>query len=444
MKIKTFLLLMLIIGFLSTTAWARINLTTLSGQDSVQTTIYNSADLTLVRDSRTLNLAKGMNQIQFSWANTRIDPTSLSLSIKTPAKLATIVEMNYPPHTKDLGVWQILAQQPCQAKIDITYFTAGLTWKSFYMAQLSKDGTHMDLKGYVRVENHSGEDYPHSQTRLVVGKINILDEIAELAARSNPYGTPNLFPSAPSPDWAKGVRTLNMAAPAMEKTNGRLPRKIIKQGLSEYFLYTIQGTQTIKNGWAKRLLSFEAQEVPVQNKYSYEFERFGNQVVQMLTFKNNKENKLGLTPLPGGQIKVFKKLDDTGGLSFIGSDKSQYIPLGKKVELNLGQSQEIKIIPRIMEYKKTNIIFDAKGNVSGFDEIKQMEIQLSNFSKEPATLEIIRNLPDPHFKVSRIKGAGLFKKMDQDTLKFTNTLPAGSQTKIQYQVTTFKGERRWQ
>ncbi|MCP4722159.1 MAG: hypothetical protein GY860_22090, partial [Desulfobacteraceae bacterium] len=208
--IKLLLFLVLTIPWFSTTAWARIDLTTLSVQDSVQTTIYNSADLTLVRDSRTLNFAKGMNQIQFSWANTRIDPTSLSLSIKTPQNIATIVEMTYPPHTKDLGVWHIRAKEPCQAKIDITYFTAGLTWQSFYMAQLSGDGSRMDLKGYVRVENHSGEDYPNAQTRLVVGKINLLDEIARLAARSHPYGKPRLFPPAPelAPVWAKGVRAL--------------------------------------------------------------------------------------------------------------------------------------------------------------------------------------------------------------------------------------------
>ena len=56
MKIKktmTLLLFLVVtIPWFSFTAWAKIDLTTLSGQDSVQTTIYNSADLTLddIRD----------------------------------------------------------------------------------------------------------------------------------------------------------------------------------------------------------------------------------------------------------------------------------------------------------------------------------------------------------------------------------------------------------
>ena len=34
-------------------------------------------------------------------------------------------------------------------------------------------------------------------------------------------------------------------------------KDIIKEGLSEYFLYTVEGRDTIPNGWAKRLPSFQ-------------------------------------------------------------------------------------------------------------------------------------------------------------------------------------------
>ena len=35
--------------------------------------------------------------------------------------------------------------------------------------------------------------------------------------------------------------------------HGFNPKEIKKEGLSEYFLYTIEGTETIPNGWSKRL-----------------------------------------------------------------------------------------------------------------------------------------------------------------------------------------------
>ncbi|MHC5200178.1 MAG: hypothetical protein ACYSO1_08745, partial [Planctomycetota bacterium] len=57
-----------------------IELVVLPKPDKSQVTIYNSKDLTLVRDTRKLTLKPGWNWIQFMWANTQIDPTSLSLT----------------------------------------------------------------------------------------------------------------------------------------------------------------------------------------------------------------------------------------------------------------------------------------------------------------------------------------------------------------------------
>ena len=55
------------------------------------------------------------------------------------------------------------------------------------------------------------------------------------------------------------------------------PKQIVKEGLSEYFLYTIEGTETIPNGWSKRLLSFDVDDVPVVNLYKFEEERYGSE-----------------------------------------------------------------------------------------------------------------------------------------------------------------------
>ena len=52
----------------------------------------------------------------------------------------------------------------------------------------------MRLQGYVRVNNSSGEDYENAETRLIVGKINLLDQIAALARRQQPYGRPGPRP----------------------------------------------------------------------------------------------------------------------------------------------------------------------------------------------------------------------------------------------------------
>ena len=74
-----------IIAVLAGVSWAKIDLVTLPTSHKVKLTIYNSADLTLVRESRALTLKEGQNKLQFSWANTLIDPTSLEMLPKANA-----------------------------------------------------------------------------------------------------------------------------------------------------------------------------------------------------------------------------------------------------------------------------------------------------------------------------------------------------------------------
>ena len=58
--------------YVRSTPWA-----ILPDRASVQLTIYNSEDMTLVKETRSLTLKRGSNRLQFSWANTLIDPTSV-------------------------------------------------------------------------------------------------------------------------------------------------------------------------------------------------------------------------------------------------------------------------------------------------------------------------------------------------------------------------------
>ncbi len=183
----------------------------------------------------------------------------------------------------------------------------------FYMGTLTQDEKTMRLQGYVRLTNNSGEDYENAQTRLIVGKVHILDEIAELARRQYPYGRPGEVvplegeePPGISGRMRMAKRSMMVAAPASSEFAYR-PKQIIKEGLSEYFLYTIEGTETVSNGWSKRLQSFDIADVPVINLYKYEEERYGPSVLRFLSFKNDKKHKLGQTPIPGGDIKSLSR-----------------------------------------------------------------------------------------------------------------------------------------
>ncbi len=62
-------------------ASAAVDLVTLPTREGTQLTIYNSEDITMVREHRLLTVKEGVNRIQFTWANTLIDPTSIEFRI---------------------------------------------------------------------------------------------------------------------------------------------------------------------------------------------------------------------------------------------------------------------------------------------------------------------------------------------------------------------------
>ncbi len=424
---------------------ARIDLVTLPERDSVQLTIYNSADITLVRDSRTLTMSKGENTLQFSWANTLIDPTSIEIFANTMADKINIMELSFPPRVKDLGLWRINSEVSGRAPFEINYFTSGISWRAYYIATLSTDEKTMELEGYVRVTNNSGEDYEKAQVRVIVGTINLLEEISALAGRQYPYGSPVTQPP-PAPQVR--ARYEEAVMEAKSQLAGSMdymdrPKEIIKEGLSEYFLYTIEGRETIPNGWSRRLISLKQGDIPVINFYKYEEEKYGQDVIRFIAFANDKEHKLGDEPLPDGVIKAFRFVDADKYITYIGSDNTRYIPIGEKVELNMGKALDVEVEVKLVNYATKNYQFKNPGNnISGWDEEKTYEVTVSNYRDIPVKVEVTRNLPHQYFELSRKGDFGEYAGIDIDTVRFTLSLPPKAVKKFNYTVTQFEGDRR--
>ena len=439
-RVKVLATIVLIVGI----AEGKVDLVTLPTRDTVQLTIYNSADLTLVRESRALTVKEGENKLQFSWANTLIDPTSLAMLPKADAEKIDIADLTYPPRVQNLGLWNIKSRVSGKVPVEITYLTSGLSWRAFYMGTLTEDEKTMRMQGYVRVTNNSGEDYENAQTRLIVGQVHILDEIAELARRQYPYGRPGEAVASQALGEAifAGVevrRRFDLSAPMDGDKLGR--KEIRKEGLSEYFLYTIEGTETIPTGWSKRLLSFDVDEVAVVNLYKYEEERYGNAVVRFLSFKNDKEHKLGETPIPGGLLKVYRGVDDAGHLSYTGQSEFKYIPVNEEVELNLGSVANVVVEPRLMDFKTANYRFDSGRDISGWDEVRTFKVEVRNTREIPVKVEIKRNFPTQYWDLQKSGEIGEFEKEDLDTVKFTLKLEPRSKKEFEYILTTYHGVR---
>jgi hypothetical protein len=424
-----------------------IELVVLPRRDNVQLTIYNSADLTLVRERRNLTMKRGWNWLQFMWANTLIDPTSLTLEPLARKEKIDVQQLVYPARLKDIGRWLIRSEVDGQVPFEITYFTSGLTWRAFYMGTLSADDRTMHLAGFVRVDNNSGEDYEDAQTRLIVGQVHILDQIAQLAGRQYPYDRPGMeiftrraFDTVDrsEPLLEKGLRSNEWFDAAVSDKK----KDIAKEGLSEYFLYTIEGTETIPNTWAKRLPSFEADDIGVESLYKYDETRWGGETIRFISFANDIDHKLGVTPIPDGSVKIYGRADSDGYLSYVGGTSFKYIPVNEEVELDLGAARGVKVEPVLMDSATANYEFDKDNNISGWDEISKWKLDVRNSRDIPVKVEITRTFDTTYWTLVTDENGYTYKKYDATSGRFELELAPQTKKTIEYTLTTYRGTRQ--
>ncbi|MCP4453374.1 MAG: DUF4139 domain-containing protein, partial [Planctomycetes bacterium] len=203
-----------------------------------------------------------------------------------------------------------------------------------------------------------------------------------------------------------------------------------------------EGTETIPNGWSKRLISFDTPDIPVTNLYRFEERRYGNSVVRFLSYANDTEHRLGTTPIPGGQLKVYRDTGKRSRLSYTGESAFKYIPVNEDVELNLGAAEDVKVKPVLMTVARENFKFDRDRNPDGFDEVKTFVVTLTNTRDIPVDIEVTRNLDTQYWTLTHQGFSGAYEREDLDTVKFTATLEPRSEAKFNYTVRLHRGTRQ--
>jgi hypothetical protein len=430
-------------AFCAASAFAKVDLVILPSRDSVQLTIYNGADLTLVREKRNLTLKRGRNRLEFSWADTLIDPTSLEMRPLAEAGKIDVLDLTYPPRVRNSGIWHVRSEESGKVPVEISYLTSGLSWRAFYMGTLSRDESRMRLQGYVRVSNRSGEDYRDAKVRVVVGRINLIDRIADLAKRGEPYGRP----APQKPDRTRQAKRALRGAEAKmslaaESTVPAKPKEIAKEGLSEYYLYSIEGTETVPDGWSKRLPSMDVTGIPVENIYKYDERRFGTRAVRFLGFENDREHGLGETPLPGGTLRAYRVIDpSTKRLSYEGRSTFKYVPVDEEAELNLGPARRVLVEPVLMDEDSGRYLFDENGDIAGWDERRTYEIRVRNTRSIPVKVEIKRHFDARSWEIEPQGDFDEFAKVDRDTVRFGLELGPQQDSSFGYTLTVHHGRR---
>jgi hypothetical protein len=465
---------------------ADVDLVTIPRREGTQLTIYNSEDITMVREHRLLTVKPGINRIQFSWANTLIDPTSIDFRILDHQDKVDLIDTTFPAGRNDALQWNIKSGMAGKIPVEIRYFTSGITWKADYVGIANQDETELRLTGYVRVFNNSGELYDNAETRLVVGTINLVEKIADLATRPAPgdlgrHGGDALWKGLSG----KGKKTLqadfdNLVADGEEEgreaDRSRRPKQVIKQGLSEYFLFTIDGREDIKDKEPKRLVSMKVVDVPLEVMYKLTDRDGGKQFTKYYRFKNEKlldddgsekdlpamEN-LGLSPLPDGNVRLFSEYE-TKDLAYVGGTSTKYVPIGDRVVVNVGQEPSITVKRRLKDQRITNVVarqhkrrldntYVFYYDLIDYDETFLYEEEIVSGKPVPVKTELERRFdanvylwggdgkPDgwdgeePGAYVDMHEIGGRVERVDQNHVKFFQDLNPGEKRLVTYSVT---------
>ena len=230
------------------------------------------------------------------------------------------------------------------------------------------------------------------------------------------------------------------------------PKEIIKEGLSEYFIFTIEGTETVPNGWSKRLRSIEAAAVPVKIQYRYRPNEYGDQLVRMYLLTNDEKSQLGGSPLPDGVVRVFR---DNGrdGLSYLTQQAIKYVPIGDKIELNLGPDPEvifelIKLrtfrdelmlqIHGTSEFRKVGgdmVIKQENASIVGWDDHEVFTQRIRNYSGKDIEVEVRRTLPGHIIFKSQLEP----KLHDYQTVELHATVLAGKRADLLFELVRKQG-----
>ena len=400
---------------------------TAAEQRDVMITVYNG-NLGLVKDVREVRLDAGLIETHFMDVAAQIDPTSVLLRSLTDPSGLKILEQNYeydllsseklmekyvgrkvrlyqsngtfqeatllstrgpvydingqihmghfgsvvlpalPENlvSKPTLAWLLRNTRPAPQRVEASYLTAGISWKSDYVMLINAADSRADLTGWVTINNQSGATYRDAALKLVAGDIN----------------------RAASRDDSR--RAMEMAAKAASPAVA--DREFKSEGFFEYHLYTLDGRTTIKESQTKQLTLLSAADFPVDKHFiyygaaSYHRTQYGvpiaNQKVGVyLDIRNTKENRLGV-PLPKGKVRVYKA-DASGSQQLIGEDWIDHTPKDERVRIKMGEAFDV-VGERVQK--------DWKRIGNNLYEI-EWEITLRNHKKEAVTVEVIEPMP---------------------------------------------------
>lgn len=305
--------------------------------------------------------------------------------------------------SKPTLVWLIENNLSSAQKVEASYLTNGINWRSDYVVTLNKKDDKADLSGWVTVDNKSGTTYKNARLKLIAGDVNRVKD-----------------------EYEYKDKMIRYALAEASKTKEQFK----EEEFFEYHIYTLQRPATIKENQTKQISLITADNIPVKKELLYHGARYyyynqhgeaitNQKVGVFVEIANKKENNLGI-PLPKGTVRVYKH-DSEGSLQFIGEDSIDHTPKDEKVRIKLGDAFDVVGSRKQTDWKK--IAYDTYE--AGF------EISIRNHKKEDIVVKVIEPIPGD-WKI--LNSSHEYTKTEAFTAEFDIPVPKDKETKLTYRV----------
>jgi hypothetical protein len=305
--------------------------------------------------------------------------------------------------SKPTLLWLLENSLTSLQKVEASYLTNGINWRSDYVVTLNEKDERADISGWVTIDNRSGATYKDAKIKLVAGDVNrAKDEVT----------------------YQKGImRMAEVAAKAAAP-------QFKEEEFFEYHIYTLQRKATIKENQTKQISLVNADNVAVKKElvyygaqYYYRStygEKISNQKVGVfIEIANRKQDNLGI-PLPKGTVRVYKR-DSEGSLQFVGEDSIDHTPKDEKVRVKLGDAFDVVGSRKQTDWKK--IAYDTYEAA--------FEISLRNHKKENVVVKVIEPIPG---EWTMLSASHEHRKTEAFTAEFNIPVEKDKEVKLTYRV----------
>jgi hypothetical protein len=424
----------------------------IEGRD-LSVTVYNS-NIGVVKDIRHTKFERGINEISMDEIASRIDPTSVRLSIGGSGRV-DVMEQNFE---YDLVSPDKLLQKYLEDRIDIATEDARqysgrllgfdnrnvvLGLEAGGVAIVSRDKiTDVVLppgdKGLIVkptlfwTVNSSRATSAEMEVAYITEGMNWHAEyVATLAETEDEIGLASWVSidnqSGAAYEDAKlkliagdihRVQEQRFLAPGLIEADRAAMPKLEEKAFFEYHMYTLEGPTTLRDREVKQIQLFPESGVAAEKQYNYDF-RKGRGVRVVMRFENSQDNGLGIA-LPKGKVRVFKA-DVDGSLELLGEDQIDHTPRDEEVKLYIGDAFDIVVERERKDYQK----------ISDRQVVETYEIEIANHKTDDIALVITEHI---YGSWSITSSSHRYEKVKADAVEFKVPVEADGSVILTYTV----------